>query len=108
MLGFFEPSLPVLLLIFLLLCIGAPSSTDAWGREGHKLICKIAENRLLPEAKAAVRRVLEGRKLEDLCSWADETEAKRKYPQSGPLHYVQIQGDTCDFCYGSNLLLFMH
>ncbi|XP_075106407.1 endonuclease 4 isoform X2 [Nicotiana tabacum] len=49
-----------------------------WGKEGHYVICKIAEEYLTEDALAAVRELLPDQTEGDLaavCSWADEETA---------------------------------
>ena len=61
----------------------------AWGRMGHRVSGRLAEARLTPAAKAAVRDLLEpGESLADVSTWADEV--RRDYPESGPWHYVNV------------------
>ncbi len=45
----------------------------AWGRLGHRVISRIAENKLTSRARAAVAEFLEpGDSLADVSTWADE------------------------------------
>jgi nuclease S1 len=60
-----------------------------WGRLGHRVAGKIAEDRLTPSAKAAVLALLEpGESLADISTWADEV--RPKHPESSPWHYVNV------------------
>ncbi len=60
-----------------------------WGRLGHRVAGKIAEDRLTPAARAAVRDLLgPGESLADVSTWADEV--RRDRPESGPWHYVNV------------------
>ncbi len=60
-----------------------------WGRLGHRVAGKIAEDRLTPTARAAVRDLLEpGESLADVSTWADEV--RRDHPESGPWHYINV------------------
>jgi nuclease S1 len=61
----------------------------AWGRMGHRVSARLAEARLTPAARAAVRDLLEpGESLADASTWADEH--RRDFPESGPWHYVHV------------------
>jgi len=76
----------------------APAA-QAWGVEGHYMVCKIAESYLSREASAAVKGLLPesaGGELAKTCSWPD-TE-RRQNPWSTPLHFADTPGD-CNFCY---------
>jgi hypothetical protein len=60
-----------------------------WGRLGHRLAGRIAEDRLTPAARAAVRDLLgPGESLADVSNWADEY--RRDHPETGPWHYVNV------------------
>lgn len=61
----------------------------AWGSVGHRVAGRIAEARLTPAARAAIRDLLEpGESLADVSTWADEN--RRDYPEAGPWHYVNV------------------
>lgn len=61
----------------------------AWGRMGHRAAGRLAEARLSPTARDAVRDLLEpGESLADASTWADEH--RRDFPESGPWHYVNV------------------
>jgi nuclease S1 len=64
----------------------------AWGRLGHRLIAKMAERHLSPEAKAAVAELLEpGESLADASAWADEN--RTRVHGSGAWHYANVSID---------------
>lgn len=68
---------------------GAARSAPAWGRMGHRASARLAEARLTPAARAAIRDLLEpGESLADASTWADEH--RRDVPESGPWHYVHV------------------
>ncbi|KAI4304337.1 hypothetical protein MLD38_039865 [Melastoma candidum] len=72
----------------------------SWGQEGHYATCKIAEEYLSEDAKAAVKELLPNSSHEDfasLCSWADEI--RFHYHWSGALHYVDTPDFTCNYDY---------
>ena len=100
-------------LLFTVVVARAPTAAHAWRKEGHYMVCKIAEvtnrthgvqNFLTSEASAAVAKLLPewaGGELAATCSWADDE--RRKYPWSGELHFADTQGD-CQFIYDSKLI----
>jgi hypothetical protein len=64
----------------------------AWGRVGHRVTGRIAEQHLTPQAKAAAAAVLaEGESLADVSTWADEQ--RRTLKGTGPWHYVDVPLD---------------
>ena len=61
----------------------------AWGRMAHRAATRLAESRLTPEARAAIRELLEpGESLADASTWADENN--RSIPGSASWHYVNV------------------
>jgi hypothetical protein len=81
-----------LFLTFLITWFGLEASIRpvfGWGRIGHRVSGRLAEARLSPAARAAVRDLLEpGESLADASTWADDY--RRDFPESGPWHYVNV------------------
>ena len=76
----------------LLIVVQAATPAWAWGRLGHRVISRIAENNLSPKAKAAIAELLdEGETLADASTWADEN--RRKLPKTVSWHYVDVPLD---------------
>ncbi|XP_066344690.1 endonuclease 2-like isoform X2 [Miscanthus floridulus] len=90
----------LLLLHVLLVAVAARApAADAWGKEGHYMVCKIAESFLTEEASTAVKDLLPGwagGDLAETCSWADTQ--RFRYRWSSPLHFADTPGD-CEFDY---------
>ncbi len=64
----------------------------AWGRLGHRVIARLAEQHMTPEAKAAVAVLLEpGESMADASLWANENRGR--LPKSAPWHYVDVPLD---------------
>ncbi|KAJ1273222.1 hypothetical protein BS78_06G263000 [Paspalum vaginatum] len=77
----------------------APAA-HAWGKEGHYMVCKIAESFLTRETSEAVKELLPewaGGNLAETCSWADAE--RRRFPWSSDLHFADSHGDDCKFNY---------
>ncbi len=76
-------------LVFGLLAAWGSASAWAWGKLGHRVAGRIAEARLTPNAKKAVRDLLDpGQTLADVSTWADEV--RRDRPESATWHYVNV------------------
>lgn len=72
------------MLIVLLL----PNCVWAWGWLGHRVVARMAEERLNPEAKKAVKALLgPGMNLARASTWADE---QQEVPESSRWHYVNV------------------
>jgi len=71
----------------------------AWSVEAHQIVAWIAENRLTPEAQAAVHDLLGGdeNNLSDgeFAGWADEIRRQRR--DTAPYHYVNIPHDAAGY-----------
>ncbi|KAG0500146.1 hypothetical protein HPP92_000218 [Vanilla planifolia] len=93
---------PRLLLFFCLsswIVIWRAPSGDAWGKEGHIMVCKIAELYLTEKTAEEVRDLLPetaGGDLSTVCPWADEV--RFRYRWSSPLHFVNTPG-VCNYKY---------
>ena len=72
-----------------------PAQSFAWGRVGHRLTAKVAEEYLTPEAKAKIKDLLDGQTIADVASWADDYRSE--HPETGPWHYVDIPQDAAGF-----------
>lgn len=73
-----------------LIALAVASPAMAWGPQGHRVIARVAADRLTPAARAAVRDLLHpGDTLPQIADWADK-EGHEKYPGSAPWHYVNV------------------
>lgn len=71
----------------------APGYT--WGPTGHRLVARIAEDRLSPKAQYAVEDLLGPENLLQVSTWADEIRAGPGWRGTPPWHYVNIDdGET--------------
>nr|CAB3485997.1 unnamed protein product [Digitaria exilis] len=89
----------LLLHVLLVAVVARAPAAHAWGKDGHYMVCKIAESFLTEEASTAVKDLLPGwagGDLAETCSWADSLRSQ--YPWSSPLHYADTPGD-CKFSY---------
>ena len=76
--------------ILVLTALSTASPAFAWGPQGHRVIARVADGRLTPAAKAAIRDLLnEGDTLADIADWAD-SEGYDVVPGSGPWHFVNV------------------
>jgi hypothetical protein len=85
----------------LALFLHAPDAA-AWGGQGHRLVARIADSELTPQAHAEVARLLAGEPdptLAGVATWADDlrksdpTLGKR----SAPWHYVNLAENDCGY-----------
>jgi hypothetical protein len=66
----------------------APLPAAGWHDLGHRLVARLAELRLTPHTREAVRDVLGGQSLADAAVWADHIKLYRH--DADRLHYVNI------------------
>ncbi|XP_031478119.1 endonuclease 4-like [Nymphaea colorata] len=74
----------------------------AWGKEGHYVVCKIAEALLSEDAANAVKALLPEHahgELASVCSWADEIRHYHDWRWSSPLHYIDTPDFRCNYEY---------
>ena len=67
-------------------------SPPIWYDFGHRVVARIAEARLTPAVRAAVRHLLGGQDLASAASWADQIRASRN--ETAELHFVNIPLDA--------------
>jgi nuclease S1 len=78
--------------LMILIALENAMPAHAWGRLGHGVISRIAENNLNAKAKAAIAELLEpDETLADASTWADEN--RRRLPKTAPWHYVDVPLD---------------
>jgi hypothetical protein len=79
----------MLLILLSLTLMLPPTPIDArWWDLGHRLVARIAELRLTPGARDAVRDILGGQDLAQASVWADNIRQYRH--DADPLHFVNI------------------
>ena len=76
------------LLLPVVLASHAPAGTAGWWDLGHRTVALVAETRLLPRTREAVRDLLGGQSLADASVWADNIRQYRH--DADPLHYVNV------------------
>lgn len=83
--------LPRLLLVLFAL-LGPVSGASAWSPDGHRIVGEIAWRGLSPEAKRALRALLDADEtLAEASAWADtEARQSRRWRHLEPLHYVNV------------------
>jgi hypothetical protein len=76
----------------LIVAFQTSSPAHARGRLGHRVVSRLAERHLTPQAKAAIAELLEpGESLADAYLWADENRGR--LPKTAPWHYVDVPLD---------------
>lgn len=86
----------------LVLALGVALPAQAWGPLGHRLVARLAEPGLDPQARAAVSRLLQGEpdpSLAGIANWADDLRASDPDlgKRSSRWHYVNIADPGCRF-----------
>jgi hypothetical protein len=74
--------------VLLVLCLS--SKVFAWGNEGHAIVAQIGEDHLLPNARAAILKLLPNTKLASVASWADAIKQDQQWVHTKPWHFVNI------------------
>ena len=87
------------LMVFACLC-GHATTALAWTAFGHRLIARLAQSQLSPNAASEVEALLAQESTRDLASiaaWADEVRELPAYRATGPFHYVNFAPGTCRY-----------
>lgn len=82
--------------LVLVVALGA-AEARAWDDDGHRIVARIAEANLTPEARRLVRDLLGDASLSDVATWADEIKSRPEWRWTGPLHYVNVPDDAVAF-----------
>ncbi|XP_073392868.1 endonuclease 4 isoform X11 [Physcomitrium patens] len=74
----------------------------AWGADGHRVTCLIAEPLLYEPTKQAIAALLPksaNGNLADLCTWPDDVRWMDKYKWTRELHWVNTPNHVCKYDY---------
>lgn len=82
----------------LLLAISLLTTVRAfgWGAQGHEVVALVAWQRLTPQTRQEVTRLLAlepGQTMESIATWADE----HRSPATGVWHYVNFPRNSCEY-----------
>lgn len=86
----------------LILVLSCSPTCLAWGREGHRLVAAIAEQKINRKAQSEVAQLLApGETLQSIASWADEVRPNRR--ETSTWHYINIpitaaRGGLSQYC----------
>ncbi len=79
-------------LIFLLF-FGNLFSTNDWGQTGHRTTAEVASKHLTKKATKEINKLLKGKSLALVSTYADEIKSERSFNEYRPWHYVNIPFD---------------
>ena len=82
-----------LVILFLSICLQQVRASD-WGKTGHRVVGKVAQDHLTPKTKAAVDALLDGMSLAFVSTYADEIRSDSRYDYLDTWHYVNMDKDT--------------
>ncbi|MEA2602620.1 MAG: nuclease [Acidobacteriota bacterium] len=72
------------------LLLALPGSASAWGPTGHRVVGRIAEHHLTPEAQRGVVALLGPDSLARVSTWADDIRSDPNWKKSTPWHFLSI------------------
>ncbi len=81
-------------LLLLMLCSSFNNSTVRWGATGHRTVGEIADNYLKSSTKRKIRKLLKGKSLAFVTTFADEIKSDRQYNNFNTWHYVNMPLDS--------------
>ena len=84
-------SFPVI--AWIIIVTGQPAY--GFGATGHRVVGRIAERHLSPQAKLAVEELIGSETLAEVATWPDDIRSDPKWDHSAPWHFVTIEdGET--------------
>ncbi len=72
------------------LALWLPRAAYPWAQTGHRVIAEIAERHLEPEVRAEISKLLDGRGLAEISTWADDIRSTPAWKCAEPFHYVTV------------------
>ncbi len=73
-----------------IICFCLHSICNAWGAAGHKIVAKIAFNRVSPAVKDSISKYLGYTTVEQAAVWMDEIKGDHTYDSLSVWHYLDI------------------
>lgn len=73
-----------------LLALAVPSTSLAWGPNGHRIVGRIAMNHLTDEAAVAVTALIGPETLAQVSTWPDEIRPDPNWKKAAPWHFISI------------------
>ena len=77
--------------VVILSIIVLPFSSNAWGLLGHRVVGKVAESYLSPQARKAVKQILGDSSLAMVANWADFIKSDTNYRYISSWHYLDFK-----------------
>lgn len=81
-------------LLLLMLCSSFNNSALKWNATGHRTVGKIADNYLKSSTKRKIKKLLKGKSLAFVSTFADEIKSDRRYNDFYTWHYVNMPLDS--------------
>lgn len=76
---------------YLLVCLAFSTfEAKAWGLLGQQVTVQVAEKYLSSQARQEIDRLLNGKRLSDLASWADQVRRSPEWVYTGNWHYINV------------------
>lgn len=86
-----------------------PSTSFAWGKDGHQIVAKIASHFLSDETKQKVQKYLGKTSFEDAATWMDESRSNDFFGYMRTWHYLDFdKGEVYKPIAEKNALTVLH
>ena len=73
------------------------SSEEDWGKMGHRVTGKIAEQYLSRRAKRKIEKILDGQSLAFVSTFGDDIKSDPRFRKYDPWHYVNLEKGQTDY-----------
>lgn len=80
-------------IILLTLMMLPLTSFKRWGQTGHRVVGEIAQKHLTKKASKEIDKLLDGKSLAFVSTYADEIKSDRKYSKYYTWHYINMDMD---------------
>lgn len=87
----------ILSFCFLFSLSTAFASENDWGQTGHRVTGEIAQSYLTKAAKKEISKILNGKSLAFVSTYADEIKSDSKFRKYGPWHYVNLPAGAAKY-----------
>ncbi len=81
-------------LLLLFLCSSFNPSEVKWGKTGHRVVGKIADNYLKASSKRKIQKLLHRKSLAFVSTYADEIKSDKRYNEFYTWHYINMPLDA--------------
>lgn len=81
------------ILALLFFCVLHTQNAFSWGANGHRIVARICDLNLTPQAKTEIQNILGKDYIEELANWPDYVKSERGWDFAEKWHYTTVHPD---------------